>query len=124
VSRPLVLVAAAGGCVLAGGVAIALTWHLPLGHGLYCSVGTAATVGCDVTPHSGAGQVIAVAVMLTAIPLLAAAFGQLHLDKVREHVDKRLNEHHDAIHARLDRIEQGQHPGAETPAPGPTTKRA
>lgn len=122
--RPPLLIAAAAGCVLAGGILIAVTWHVPFGHGLYCSLGTAATVGCDVLPRSGAGEITAVLVMLTAIPLLAAAFAQLHLDKVREHVDKKLSEHHEAIHARLDRIEQGQHPGTETPVPGPTTKRA
>jgi hypothetical protein len=104
-SRTTILLAAAAGSVLVGGALIAVTWHVPFGHGLFCSLGTAATVGCDVAPRGGAGQVIAAAVMLTAIPLLAAAFGQLHLDKVREHVDTRLGEHHRAIHERLDRIE-------------------
>lgn len=101
--RPAFLVAAAAGCVIAGGWLLAVTWHLPLGTGLYCSAGTASTVGCDPS-LSPAGQVAAVLVMLTAIPLLAAAFGQLHLDKVREHVDTRLDEHHRSIHQRLDQI--------------------
>jgi ion channel len=100
VSRPVILVAAAAGCVLAGGALIAVTWHLSYGHGLYCALGTATTVGCDAEPRSGTGMLAAAAVMLTAIPLLAAAFGQLHLDKVREHVDRRLGEHREPVHAQ------------------------
>ncbi len=119
-----VLIAAAAGCVLAGGAVISVTWHVSYGHALYCAVGTAATVGCDVTPRTAAGQVTAVAVMLTAIPLLAAAYASLHLDQVRKHVDSRLGEHPESVHARLDRIEQSQQPGARNPAPAPTTKRA
>lgn len=104
--RAAVLLAAAALAVIAGGIAIAITWHLSLGHGIYCSVGTASTVGCDTAPARPAGQLAAVAVMLTAIPLLAAVFASLHLDQVRKHVDARLGEHHDAIHARLGQIEE------------------
>jgi voltage-gated potassium channel len=61
--------------VLAGGVAFSIAEHVTMWTGLYWSVTTASTVGYgDVTPHTGSGRIIAVAVMLTAIPLLAAAF--------------------------------------------------
>jgi hypothetical protein len=86
VRRAVLLLAAAAASVIAGGVVIAATWHVSFGHGLYCSLGTASTVGCDKQPVSPAGWIAAAAVMLTAIPLLAAAFGSLHLDKVRAHV--------------------------------------
>lgn len=69
------LLGAVAVCVIAGGAAFAFTQHLPLATGLYWSVTTATTVGYgDVTPHDTAGRIVAAAVMLTCIPLLAAAF--------------------------------------------------
>jgi voltage-gated potassium channel len=62
-------------CVLAGAGLFALTQNLPFTTGLYWAITTATTVGYgDVTPHNGAGRVIASAVMLTTIPLLAGVF--------------------------------------------------
>jgi hypothetical protein len=75
--RTVIFLAAAGGCILAGGAGLAVTEHLPLWHGLYCALGTGATVGCDVTATRPAAQIVSAAVMLTAIPLLAAAFAAL-----------------------------------------------
>jgi voltage-gated potassium channel len=70
-----ILLAAAAGCVLAGAGAFAGTQSLPFSTGLYWAVTTATTVGYgDVTPHNGAGRVIASLVMLTTIPLLASVF--------------------------------------------------
>ncbi len=64
--------------VIAGGVAFALAEHVAVWTGLYWAVTTATTVGYgDVSPHNGAGRIIAVAVMLTAIPLFGAAFALL-----------------------------------------------
>jgi voltage-gated potassium channel len=69
------LLAGATACVLAGAGLFALTQDLPFTTGLYWAVTTATTVGYgDVTPHNGAGRVIASAVMLTTIPMLAAVF--------------------------------------------------
>ena len=69
------LLGSAIACVLAGAWLFALTQQLPFTTGLYWAVATATTVGYgDVTPHNGAGRVIASAVMLTTIPLLAAVF--------------------------------------------------
>jgi hypothetical protein len=85
-SRAWVLLAAAGADIIAGGVAIAATWHLSFWHGLYCSIGTASTVGCDTAPRTGLGQAVAVGIMLTAVPLLAAVFTQLHLDRIDAHM--------------------------------------
>jgi voltage-gated potassium channel len=69
------LLATAAACVLVGAWLFALTQNLPFSTGLYWAITTATTVGYgDVTPHNGAGRVIASAVMLTTIPLLAAVF--------------------------------------------------
>jgi voltage-gated potassium channel len=70
-----VMLGVVAGCVVAGGAAFAATQSLPFTTGLYWAITTATTVGYgDVTPHNGAGRVIASLVMLTTIPLLASAF--------------------------------------------------
>ncbi len=72
------LLAAALGCLLGGGALFAWTQGLPFSTGVYWAITTATTVGYgDVTPHNGAGRVIASAVMLTTIPLLAGVFALL-----------------------------------------------
>lgn len=61
--------------LVAGAVAFALADHRTFGTALYWAVTTASTVGYgDVTPSTAWGRVVAVAVMLTAIPLLALLF--------------------------------------------------
>lgn len=105
--RARFLFGAAAAAVIWWGAIYAITQNASILTGLYWALETATTVGYgDITPQGNGGHLLASACMLTAIPLLAAAFGQLHLDKVRKHVDDRLSEHHDAIHERLDRIEQ------------------
>jgi voltage-gated potassium channel len=101
----VITVAAAAGLDLAGGVAFALTEHIPLSTGLYWSVTTATTVGYgDVTPHTPLGRLIAVLVMLTVIPLFAATFslftsgltaGHVHAaeGRIKAHVESRLKHH-------------------------------
>ncbi len=72
------LVGAAACCVLIGGLVYAATEHIPVTSGWYWAVETATTVGYgDVNPTNGAGRVVAIVVMLTTIPLLAAAFALL-----------------------------------------------
>lgn len=61
--------------VVSGGVVFAVVEHVSVLTGLYWAVTTATTVGYgDVVPHTGAGRIVAVGVMLTAIPLLGATF--------------------------------------------------
>ena len=61
--------------VLIGAGLFALAEDLPFTTGLYWAVTTATTVGYgDVTPHNPVGRLLASLVMLTTIPLLAAAF--------------------------------------------------
>jgi voltage-gated potassium channel len=107
VKRPVALLAAAAGWTGCCGWLFSVTQHTGIVTGLYWATATATTVGYgDVTPHGAGGQFLAVAVMLTAIPLLGAAFASLAALHLRRHVDKRLDEHHKAIHERLDAIEQ------------------
>lgn len=81
------LLAAAVACFTAGGWVFSAIEHLPFTTGLYWAVESATTVGYgDVTPHTPAGRLIAVAVMLTTIPLLAAVFARLtSLHIIRHH---------------------------------------
>jgi voltage-gated potassium channel len=70
-----ILFAAAVICVVAGGAGFAAAENVPVTTGLYWAVTSATTVGYgDVIPHNPSGRLIAVAVMLTTIPLLAAIF--------------------------------------------------
>ncbi len=72
------LVGVAAVMVLAGALAFSMTQHVGYGTALYWAITTATTVGYgDVTPHNTAGRVVAVAVMLTAIPLFGSAFAFL-----------------------------------------------
>lgn len=64
--------------ILTGAVLFCLTQDVAFGTALYWAVTTATTVGYgDVSPHNGAGRVIAVGLMLTAIPLFGAVFAVL-----------------------------------------------
>jgi voltage-gated potassium channel len=71
----LILLGSVVGVVLLGAGLFALAEGLPYTSGLYWAVTTATTVGYgDVTPHNPVGRLIASLVMLTTIPMLAAAF--------------------------------------------------
>lgn len=82
--------------VIAGGIAFALVEHVAIWTGLYWAVTTATTVGYgDVTPHNGAGRIVAVAEMLIAIPLFGAAFALLAAMATSTRLNRLLNmEHH------------------------------
>lgn len=70
------LLSAAVVAVLGGGAAFAaVTPDTPFTTGVYWAITTASTVGYgDVTPKNPAGRLVAILVMLTAIPMLAAVF--------------------------------------------------
>ena len=71
----LLLIGAAIFFVVVGGLVFATTQHLPVTTGWYWAITTATTVGYgDVTPKNASGRFVASVVMLTTIPLLAAAF--------------------------------------------------
>lgn len=81
----LVLLAAVAASLLLGAGLITAAWHLGYLHALYCAIGNAATDGCDVTPRTGAGQVVAVVVILVTIPLfglLVARVTSVHVDRL------------------------------------------
>ncbi len=62
-------------CLIAGAIAFSATEHVAITTGLYWAVTTATTVGYgDVTPKNPSGRIVAVAVMVTTIPLFASAF--------------------------------------------------
>jgi voltage-gated potassium channel len=70
-----ILLGSVAAVVLVGGELFALAESVPFTTGLYWAITTATTVGYgDVTPHNPIGRLIASLVMLTTIPMLAAAF--------------------------------------------------
>lgn len=69
----LVLIGVA--CLLIGAVLFSVTQHISYGVAVYWAVTTATTVGYgDVTPKNSLGEIVAVGVMVTTIPLFASAF--------------------------------------------------
>lgn len=104
--RGWLLLAAAAGWIAVCGTVFAVTQHTDLITGWYWSTATATTVGYgDRVVRGTAGEVFAIVVMLTTVPALAAAFALITSGRIRAHVDRRLAEHHEAIHDRLDRLE-------------------
>jgi voltage-gated potassium channel len=70
-----VLLGSVAAVVLVGAWLFSLAESLPYTTGLYWAITTATTVGYgDVTPHNPIGRLLASVVMLTVIPMLAAAF--------------------------------------------------
>jgi len=97
-------------CMAAGGAAFALTQNMPLTTGWYWAITTATTVGYgDVIPHNPVGRLIASLVMLTTIPMLAAAFALLTGSAVSSRV-RRLLEMHSHLPQGPYRLVIGSHP--------------
>ena len=108
--RALLLLGIAGAWITCCGELFDITQHSGFVSGMYWAVTTASTVGYgDVTAKGTGGKLLAIGVMLTAIPLLAAVFALVtsaHIGgKIRAHMDASLAEHHKSIHDRLDRLE-------------------
>ncbi len=81
--------------VLAGATAFSLDQHVSWFVGVYWAVVTATTVGYgDVVPHSVGGRIIAMATMLTVIPLLAASFAEWSSALASLHLRRMLGMHH------------------------------
>jgi voltage-gated potassium channel len=77
-NQVLLLATLAVVATLLGAWLFSLTQKVSLGTALYWAITTATTVGYgDVVPKPGIGRVIAVGVMLTAIPLVGAVFAAL-----------------------------------------------
>lgn len=100
--RAVILGVAAAVCMAAGAVAFSAAEHVPFWLAGYWAIETGTTVGYgDVTPRGTAGRVIAVVLMLCAIPLLGASFATL----TAEHVHKRHLESEGRRKADLEEME-------------------
>jgi Ion channel len=106
VRRSVILLLLAVTTVSIGALFVSRTWHISLWNSLYCSIGTASTVGCNTTPSSSAGQLIAMLIILIAVPLMASAFAiiqNIHLHKkIDKSIDSKLSDHHQAMKDYID----------------------
>ena len=108
------LLSAVAACMLVGAAAFAATQHIPFTTGLYWAIVTAATVGYgDVTPHNASGRVVASIVILTCIPMLAAAFALITGDAAAARLRK-VFDMASAFPAGSYRIVVGWHPTVAT----------
>jgi hypothetical protein len=99
--RIALLLAGAAAVMAAEALLLGVTWHITYGHGLYCVLGVASTVGCDAQPASVAGRLAAVVVILTCIPLLAAVFAWLTGHHASKQVASQVHERVSAIEKRI-----------------------
>lgn len=78
------------------GILYAVAENIHVLHGMYCAVGTATTVGCDIPPDNGFSYVLSAVMMLTVVPLFAAVFSFFTSGLTADHVDarhKQMKEH-------------------------------
>jgi hypothetical protein len=100
--RAFAFLAAAVAVIAGGAWLFSAIEGIPFGDGFYWAVETGTTVGYgDVTPHNAAGRVIAVAVMLLAIPLFGAVFAMLTAAHVHKRVHASVSEHLEAAEKRI-----------------------
>ena len=92
------------------GVLYGVAEHVHVLHGLYCAIGTATTVGCDIPPDNGPAYVLTVIMMLTVVPLWGATFSYFTSGLTSDHVDAaasgqtaELKEHVDALTSQQTR---------------------
>jgi hypothetical protein len=97
------------------GIWFAAVEHISAWNGLYFATTTASTVGYgDITPQGWRGHLLAVAIMLTVIPLFSAVFSLLTTALTTKHVDLRhaeLKRHIDVRHAELKKRAEEVHNG-------------
>jgi voltage-gated potassium channel len=103
--RALVTITAAVALDTALGLSFGAADHIGPANGLYFATTTATTVGYgDITPQGWLPHVLAVAIMVTVIPLFAATFSLLtsgltagHVTasehRVKAHIERRFREH-------------------------------
>jgi voltage-gated potassium channel len=103
--RALAVILAASVLDAGLGLAFAAASHVSAWDGLYWATTTATTVGYgDITPHGWLAHLVAIGVMITVIPLVAAAFSLLtsgltsaHVaaseDRMKAHFEARLRHH-------------------------------
>lgn len=123
-----VLLVAAAVAVITGGAALfASVERLPFTTGLYWAIVTAGTVGYgDVAPRTPHGRLIAVAVILIAVPLLGGVYTRMAGAHIRRKLSGDLGEIRDTAEKahRIAADTYHHHTGRDHPdAPSTTTER-
>lgn len=90
------------------GVAYGMADDIHWAHGMYCALGTATTVGCDVPPATGAGYVLSAIMMLTVVPLFAAVFSFFTSGLTVDHVDTATQKQTDDLKAHVEEQTKSQ----------------
>lgn len=81
------------------GLAFGAADHVGAWNGLYFATTTATTVGYgDITPHGWGPHLIAVAIMVTVIPLFTSVFSFFTSGLTASHIDAR----HDELKRHID----------------------
>lgn len=85
------------------GVLVAVADHIPVWHGVYCALGTATTVGCDIAPRTGYTYAIFAVMMLTIVPLFTAIFSFFTSGLTADHVDAKTQQQTDELKDHMSR---------------------
>lgn len=85
--RALAVLAAVTLLDVVSGVILAVIDHVPAWHGVYCTIGTTTTVGCDLPLHGGAAYAMSTVAMVLFVPLWATAFSFFTTGLTADHVE-------------------------------------
>lgn len=85
------------------GVILASIDHVPAWHGVYCTVGTTTTVGCDLPLHGGLAYGISAIAMVLFVPLWGTAFSFFTTGLTADHVDAKTQAQTDELKDHMSR---------------------
>jgi hypothetical protein len=85
--RAAVLLALVTVADIVSGVLLAAAEHVPVWHGVYCTVGLTTTDGCDLAFHTWPSYSLALIAMVLFVPLWGTVFSFFTTGLMADHVD-------------------------------------